>query len=222
MKQWIAFDAAGTLFEPAVPVERIYAGCFSKFGFNIPEITWKSAFRTAFQVTPDPVYAGDGEAVEKDWWRAVVRHSAEAAGVRLDSNSMDAAFEELFAHYARGAAWKLFPETQQILVSLKTQNFGLAVTSNFDFRLRPVITELAITDHFDFILTSADVGARKPSPLILNQFIEQTGSDPHACCLVGDSLHADGGAAEAAGIAFFHLDRPSLTLADFAEWLQAR
>jgi len=220
MKQWIALDAAGTLFEPAEPVENTYADCFSKLGFDRPEANWKSAFQNAFHITPDPVYskAGDGEAVEKDWWRTVVHHSAKAIGIRPDPNTMAKAFEELFEHYARGYAWKLFPETEMVLASLKSGNTGLVVTSNFDSRLHRVLKELGIADHFDFIVTSADVGARKPAPLIIYRLIELVKTEPQSCCLVGDSLHADGGAAKAAGIKFFHLDRSSLTLENFAEW----
>ena len=143
MKQWIAFDAAGTLFEPAEPIENIYADGFSTLGFGLPEARWKSAFERAFRITPDPEYSGreDGEAVEKEWWRAIVRNSAEATGIHPDPDTMATAFEELFGHYATGAAWKLFPETESILASLKSQSIGLAVTSNFDSRLHRVLAE---------------------------------------------------------------------------------
>ncbi|MEK6232496.1 MAG: hypothetical protein N2A42_11655 [Luteolibacter sp.] len=65
--KWIAFDAAGTLFETAEPVENVYADCFSTLGFGLPEKTWKTAFRRAFELTPDPIYAepGKGDETEK-------------------------------------------------------------------------------------------------------------------------------------------------------------
>lgn len=223
MKRWIAFDAAGTLFEPAEPVENIYADCFSTLGFGLPESSWKTAFERAFAITPDPVYAepGDGEAAEKEWWRDIVRNAAEATGIRPDPATMADAFEELFDHYAAGGAWRLFPETEDILASLKSEGIGLAVTSNFDSRLHRVLEELGIAKHFDFVLTSADVGARKPSPAILEKFMRKTEAEPQACCLAGDSIGADGGAAEAAGIAFFHLERPVANLSDFLKWHEA-
>jgi REG-2-like HAD superfamily hydrolase len=219
-KKWIAFDAAGTLFETAEPVEKVYAERFSSHGFALPEATWKKAFRQAFTITPDPIYpdAGDGEEVERKWWRDLVGCAAESTGISPDPETMDKAFGELFDHYAAGSAWKLFPETESTLTSLKSKGIGLAVTSNFDFRIHRVLRELGISEHFDLVLTSADVRARKPSPHILRKLLLETDSSPSNCCLTGDSLHADKGAAKAAGIGFFHIDRPTADLTDFEQW----
>ncbi len=219
-KKWIAFDAAGTLFETADPVEKIYAECFASHGFALPETTWKMAFRQAFANTPDPIYpdGGDGEEVERQWWRELVGGAAESAGISPDHETMEKAFGELFDHYAAGSAWKLFPETESILTSLKSKGVGLAVTSNFDFRIHRILRELGISERFDLVLTSADVRARKPSPRILHRLLAETGSDRSNCSLTGDSLHADKGAAEAAGIRFFHIDRPTADLNDFHRW----
>lgn len=217
---WIALDAAGTLFHTAEPVERVYAACFSARGFGIPESTWKGAFRHAFAHTPDPIFpaTGDSESVEKQWWRDLVANAAIAAGIRPDPATMEDAFAELFGHYASGSAWRLFPETESVLATLKSKGIGLAVVSNFDSRLHRVLAELGIAGSFDLVLTSADAGARKPSPAILRTFIRRTGANPAACCLAGDSPAADGGAAAAAGIPFFHINRPQSDLADFETW----
>ena len=220
MNHFIAFDAAGTLFEPAEPVENIYADTFSTLGFGLPESTWKTAFQKAFTITPDPIYpeTGDGDAVEKDWWRDFVRRAAEATGTRPDPDTMNEAFDELFDHYAAGSAWKLFPETRDVLASLKSKGIGLAITSNFDSRLHGVIEELGIASQFDLVLTSGQVCARKPSPRILQKLMAETGVPPEKCCLAGDSLTADKGAAEAAGVRFFHIDRPQTDLTAFECW----
>lgn len=219
-RKWIAFDAAGTLFETAEPVEDIYADCFSTLGFGLPESTWKKAFHRAFEITPDPIYPqnGDGNDTEREWWHDLVRRAADAAGIRPDPETMEQAFDELFDHYASGSAWKLFPETEAVLSSLKSAGIGLAVVSNFDFRIHRILKDLGISGHFDLVLTSADVRARKPSPLILEKLFSETGATPSDCCLTGDSLSADKGAAEAAGIRFFHIDRPAADLADFQRW----
>jgi putative hydrolase of the HAD superfamily len=219
-KKWIAFDAAGTLFETADPVEKIYAECFATHGFPLPKATWKKAFRQSFNTTPDPIYPGDGdgEEAERNWWRDLVGCAVESAGISPDHEIMEKAFGELFDHYAAGSAWKLFPETETILTSLESKGIGLAVASNFDFRIHRILRELGISGHFDLVLTSADVGARKPSPLILRRLLSETDSTPSNCCLTGDSLHADKGAADAAGIRFFHIDRPNTDLNDFHLW----
>lgn len=222
--KWIALDAAGTLFRTAQPVESIYAACFSAHGHDVPEITWKNAFGQAFKITPDPIYPDrqNREHVEKQWWRDLVSNAAHLTGIRPDAHTMEAAFGELFAHYASGSAWELFPETAAALAALKSRAISLAVVSNFDSRLHRVLGELGIAGSFDLILTSADAGARKPSPAIIRTFIEKAGADPSSCCLAGDCLNADRGAAESAGIDFFHINRPKTDLNDFQKWHRAR
>lgn len=223
-KKWIALDAAGTLFDTAEPVENIYADCFSMHGFGIPESTWKKAFVKAFNLTPDPIYeeSADGDAVEREWWQDLVRRAAEATGTRPDPETMTEAFDELFEHYSVGSAWKLFPETEAVLTSLKSKGCGLVITSNFDSRIHRVIEELGIAHHFDMILTSSMVRARKPSPLVLEMMMSESGAELADCCLAGDSLSADKGAAEAAGILFYHIDRPHSDLNSFEKWHEQR
>ncbi|MDE0835012.1 MAG: HAD-IA family hydrolase [Akkermansiaceae bacterium] len=223
-RKWIAFDAAGTLFETAQPVENVYADCFSTLGFGLPEKTWKTAFRRAFELTPDPIYAepGKGDETEKEWWRELVRNAALSTGIRPDPETLNTAFDELFDHYAVGSSWSLFPETKSVLTDLNSKGVGLAVVSNFDSRLHPVLEELGITSHFDFILTSADAGARKPSPSILHSLMEKANTTPSDICLVGDSELADDGAADAAAIPFFHIKRPTTDLSHFSNWHRQR
>ena len=220
MRPIVALDAAGTLFEPAEPVARVYKRCFEARGHNVDENSWKRAFKTAFLQTPDPVYVlpSKGDSVEREWWRTVVTNAAIATGFQIKNLHFDEIFNQLFDHYSAGSAWKLFPETRVVLESLRNENTRMVVVSNFDSRLGRVLLELGIREYFDHVLTSADVGARKPDPSILRKMFELTGADPSVCCLAGDSKMADGGAAGAAGIAFFPIERPRSNLADFRDW----
>ncbi|MGJ8641881.1 MAG: HAD-IA family hydrolase [Luteolibacter sp.] len=219
-KLWIAFDAAGTLFEPAEPVANIYAERFSKHGFDIPTTAWKSAFGKAFLTAPDPIFPenGDGEAIEKDWWLQLVLQAAKSVGIQPNNDAVTTAFEEIFAYYATGASWKLFPETEAVLTSLKSKGISLAITSNFDSRIHRVAEELGIAQHFEQILTSADARARKPSPQIIHKLYELTGATSTNTCLTGDSLTHDKGAAETAKIPFYHINRPATDLSTFETW----
>jgi len=95
----------------------------------------------------------------------------------------------------------------------------LAVVSNFDRRLHRVLADLGLSEHFELVLTSADVSSRKPSPLLLQEAMTRLGHPPEKTRLVGDSRMADGGAAKAAGVKVYILDRPRTTLRDFLKWL---
>ncbi|MFD2256699.1 HAD-IA family hydrolase [Luteolibacter algae] len=217
---WIAFDAAGTLFDPVEPVANVYSRCFAKYAPEIPPAIWKQSFMMAFSQTPDPVYTdtASGNAVEREWWKTVVTHSATAAGIDSSSVPINEIFEELFDHYAKGSAWLLFDDVVEVLTQFRDAGVGMVITSNFDSRLNRILIELGISHYFEHIFTSASVGARKPNPAILHNFLLKTGAKLKKTCLVGDSEKADGSAANAAGMGFFHLERPERTLRNFEKW----
>ncbi len=217
----LLFDAAGTLIRTAEPVENVYQRIFSRHGLKADATHLRAAFREAFAAVPEPDFAthAEGDAAERHWWRAVVERTAVAAGVRADFPAFDDCFHELFDHYAAGSAWEPYPEVPAILVRLAASGHRLAVVSNFDRRLHRVLHELDLARHFDLILTSADVRARKPAPHLLVRALDEFGVAATAACLVGDSPRDDAGAAAAAGIRCFLLDRPRTDLTDFHRWL---
>jgi putative hydrolase of the HAD superfamily len=216
----ILFDAAGTLIEPAEPVAAVYQRIFAKHGWDSDEADLKRGFRETFAGLAEPDFSkGEGDAAERVWWREVVSRTAVLAGIDPAGEKFEECFEELFEHYANGAAWKVFPEAIGVLEKLRAEDLKMAVVSNFDRRLHRVLKELGLAGYFDLVLTSADVSARKPSPKLLEVAMARFSQAPETTRLVGDSRSADGGAANAAGVKVFILDRPETTLADFGKWL---
>ena len=67
--------------------------------------------------------------------------------------------------------------------------------------------------YFDEIVSSADVGYRKPNPMIFTIALERMGLAPSEVMHVGDRPDADGAGAADAGIAPVILDRAE-TLGD--------
>jgi putative hydrolase of the HAD superfamily len=217
----VLLDAAGTLIHTAEPVEKVYARYFSQFGWIALAAEIRLSFRETFSSLPDPEFAHhpDGDAAERAWWRLVVEKTARAVGIRAVSPEFDACFHALFEHYARPEAWAIYPEVLPILARLRVDGWKLAVVSNFDRRLHGVLSGSGLTESFDLILTSADVSARKPSPLLLQKAMSAF-PGATSVCHVGDSSHADGGAAKAAGIPCLILDRPETDLRNLPEWLK--
>jgi len=217
----ILLDAAGTLIQPAEPVENVYARYFSQFGWITFPSDLRSSFRETFSSLADPDYAAhpDGDAAERAWWRQVVEKTARAVGIHATDPEFDACFHALFTHYAQPSAWSVYPEVPPLLAQLRADGWNLAVVSNFDRRLHRVLAGLRLADSFDLILTSADVSARKPSPFLLQKAIAAF-PQAESICHVGDSPHADAGAARAAGVPCYLLDRPETNLQNLPEWLK--
>ena len=217
----LLFDAAGTLIEPAEPVAEVYRRIFAKYGWETDVAALKEGFRRTFAGLADPDFQEgvDGDAAERAWWRQVVAATAVSAGIDPVGGKFEDCFRELFDHYSKGEAWSVFPEVREVLERLRSSGVKMAVVSNFDRRLHQVLAELDLARHFDLILTSADVSARKPAPKLLQVAMAHFGASPDATRLVGDSDTADGGAARASGVRSYILDRPRTTLADFVRWL---
>lgn len=62
----------------------------------------------------------------------------------------------------------------------------LAIVSNFDTRLRPILQQLGLEQLFDSILISAEIGVEKPNPTIFENACHQLGVLPEETVHVGD------------------------------------
>ena len=140
-------------------------------------------FRAAFAApwaAPGTRYDGDG----RPFWRTVVATSLGLPGpAALDP----ALFEALYEHYARPDAWALAPGAGEALEALKAAGVRLAVVSNFDSRLRPLLHGLGVGPLFDAMIVSGEVGAEKPNPVLFECALAALGGvDPCAAVVVGD------------------------------------
>lgn len=62
----------------------------------------------------------------------------------------------------------------------------LAIVSNFDTRLRPILHQLGLDQLFDSVLISAEIGVEKPNPTIFEMACQQLGVLPEQTVHVGD------------------------------------
>jgi HAD superfamily hydrolase (TIGR01549 family) len=77
-------------------------------------------------------------------------------------------------------------------------NLPMAVVSNFDNRLLPLLSDLYLGP-FCTVVTSASVGRAKPDPLTLMTACRVIDVTPEQILHLGDSEREDGGMCQAAG-----------------------
>ena len=130
----------------------------------------------------------------------------------------DAYFAELWSEFTRRGVWELFPETRDVLTALRGR-VRLGVISNFDSRLRTILSHLGIAEFFDDIVISSEVGADKPSPKIFSTALARAGVRAEEALHIGDEPEADWHGAERAGIRAFRLQRPENSLLSVIEML---
>ena len=204
----ITFDAAGTLIRVADPVGETYSRIACDMGANLSPVALNAAFRDVFPSMPAMAFPDLPESAivdaERAWWRDLVERVVQHAG---GIGAFDEYFETLFRHYAGASAWRLYPESLRVLKSARARGLRIAVVSNFDSRLLPILRELGIEDLVDNVIYSTGCGAAKPDKRIFDHAMESLGSTPETTLHVGDNLRADYHGATAAGMAAVYLNR---------------
>jgi putative hydrolase of the HAD superfamily len=200
----VLFDAAGTLITPAEPVGETYSRLAAQHGVALSPARIEDAFRRVFAGAPPNVHPGEPPAraaeLERAWWRARVRETFLAADGTARFRAFDAYFAALWQHFARGSAWRAREGAHAALAALRDAGRVLAVVSNFDQRLRPILRELGLREFFAEVVLPVDCGAAKPARLIFDTCLTRLGVAASASAYVGDHAKLDVEASHEAGM----------------------
>lgn len=96
----------------------------------------------------------------------------------------------------------LCPHAESTLKTLKKSRFKVGIIANYPKTsyLKLALERLKIEEYFDSIVTSADVGLRKPRREIFEKALESVHIKPWEAVMVGSSLREDIGGAETVGM----------------------
>ncbi|TXG70137.1 hypothetical protein EZV62_005072 [Acer yangbiense] len=196
-------DAVGTLLVPSQPMAQIYREIGEKYGVEYSEVEILTRFRRAYEqpwgrslfywackrtINTLFRYVNDG----RPFWQFIVSSSTGCSDSQY--------FEELYNYYTTEKAWHLCdPEAEKVFKALRKSGVKLAVVSNFDTRLRPVLRALNCDHWFDAVAVSAEVEAEKPNPTIFIKACELLGVKPEDAVHVGDDRRNDVWGARDAG-----------------------
>ena len=204
----VFFDAAGTLIAVNGSVGGIYARLAQAHGKTVAVADLETGFGRAFSAAPPMAFpgaaAGEIPALEKQWWRDLVRQVFSPLG---PFPAFDAYFDELYDFFAQPRAWRLYPDTRPALEALRVRGVRLGVISNFDSRLFGLLDGLGIVRFFDPTVISTRAGAAKPDPAIFSHALARHGLIPERAVHVGDSYEMDVLGAQAAGLQPVLIDR---------------
>lgn len=184
-------DAVGTLVVPSQPMAQIYRQIGEKYGVEYSEAEILNRYRRAYEQPWGKSrlrYVNDG----KPFWQYIVSSSTGCSDTQY--------FEELYNYYTTEKAWHLGdPDAERVFKALRTSGVKLAVVSNFDTRLRPLLRALNCDHWFDAVAVSAEVEAEKPNPTIFLKACELLGVKPEDAVHVGDDRRNDIWGARDAG-----------------------
>ena len=209
----VVFDAAGTLLEIADPVGRVYAECAREAGASLDATALERGFAAAMSAAP-PLALGrlapaQLEAAERAWWRAVALRALEEADA---GSGIDFArfFDLAWRRFSAPEAWHVPADVRPALRELRGAGIPLAVFSNWDQRLPPLLEALGLAGFFAHVIFSSALPAAKPDPASFDAARDAMARDLSIVeppIMVGDRLDHDVAPALAAGWSAIWLDR---------------
>ena len=193
----VTFDVGGTLIQPWPSVGHIYAEVASQNGLQISPELLNRQFAKAWRG-----FKGFNHT-KADWGR-MVDLTFQDLSPTLPSLTF---FDQLYSRFTVPEVWRIFPDVHPALEMLRSRGLKLAVLSNWDERLRPLLHSLEFDRYFEEIVISCEVGEAKPSAVIFSRTAEALRLSPGEILHVGDDPIADVGGARAAGFKTVLLDR---------------
>lgn len=204
----LLLDAMGTLIGLRQSVGHTYAAGAARHGLNLDPDALTAAFRQAYAAAPPlafPLLEGpELRQAEQDWWTGRVNATLAAVGVEQGPTELG---PELFEGFADAALWRPYPEVPALLQRWHERGLKLAVVSNFDTRLEPLLEQLGLRRWLEAVVVSSAVGAAKPEPTPLLLALDALDLPRSAVWHVGDS-EEDEHAAAAAGLRCVRVQRP--------------
>ena len=195
----VLFDAAETLFTTRGSVGEIYASVARRFSSTASASDIQDAFSRHFPRS-GPLNTDN----EKQWWKDVVHRVFTDVGM---VERFDVFFDEIYELFRDSRGWMLYPESRDVLETLRSHGFKLGVISNFDSRLYTVLKDLRISQFFDSVTLCSETGFAKPQPEIFLAAVRSLNVLPKRTLFTGDSLVDDFMAGSDAGLETWLLDR---------------
>ena len=204
----IFFDVYNTLAGFSPPREVIQQRAAAKHGFELTQDGIDAGYHAADRFMADqnsraPVRSMDQQAQ----WAFFARYEQlvlEGSGHKVDLVDAAKVWEDV---RSQDYGWKLFDDVVPALETLRAAGYRTAAITNMPHSGAQVSDDLSLTGLVEFVVTSGEVNAEKPSPVIFRAALQKAGLAAGAAVMVGDSIESDLDGAEAVGITGVLIDR---------------
>lgn len=195
MIEVLLFDLGSTLLyspSPWPPVferaDNAMLDVLQKHGIDLE----RSKFLAEIQAHLDDYYAQrEEDHIERTWMVSLAEFLAARGYANVPEPILRAALDALFA--ITQTNWVVEEEAIPALQILKGKGFRLGMVSNAadDKNVQQLVDRWGLRPSFEFIITSAACGFRKPRPEIFQLALDHFPVSPHKTAMIGDTLEAD-------------------------------
>jgi putative hydrolase of the HAD superfamily len=187
----VTLDVGGTLIRPWPSVGHVYAEVAALQGYHALDADQLNRrFATAWRQRTNFAHS-------RADWAALVEQTFTGLG---ESARDEKLFEALYHRFESPEVWRIYDDVLAALKGLTRRGIKLAVVSNWDERLRPLLARLQLERYFEAIVVSCEIGCAKPFPGIFERAAQLLDVTPGDMLHVGDSAEEDFAGAKAAGL----------------------
>jgi putative hydrolase of the HAD superfamily len=201
----VFFDGYGTLLHAPSPVDHMRDELL-RFGHRAPESALASALKAEMRLYREHCHAAHDEPSLRQLREKCAHVFMES--IELQTGMRVAlSVDDVVTALVRAFRFELFDDVETAIQALRSHACTLGVISNWDYRLPRIFDELGMGGAFDFVLTSAALGIRKPDPAIFRRALERASVDAGNSLHVGDDPEHDYDPARECGMRALLLDR---------------
>ncbi len=199
----VIFDLGSTLIYEVGEWDGLFA--------RADEELWKALHGAGVGLEPREVY-GEAETLFEVYYQqhrddldepttvAVLDGLLRARGYSVPKDTLREAMRRMFA--VTQSNWLGESDAVATLQALRNQGYRLGIISNAsdDDNTQALVDKAGVRPYFEYIMSSAVFGRRKPDPAIFRDALAHFGVKPERAVMVGDNYEADIEGAHAAGM----------------------
>jgi putative hydrolase of the HAD superfamily len=199
----LLIDAMGTLVRLQAPVPLLRVQLRDRFGVDVSDAEAGAALRA--EIAFYRAHMGEGRDAEtlhelRLRCAAVLRDALPAGCGALG-------LDELLAGLLASLRFVAFDDARDALLAARARGAWVVAVSNWDVSVLEVLEQTGLAPLLDGAVSSAAIGAAKPSPVVFDHALSLIGARPADALHVGDSASEDVEGALAAGIEPVLIDR---------------
>lgn len=220
----ILFDLGGTLMYARNAWPPIEARADLAFAEGLREQgvgIEPSTFRKEFRIRLKEYHIQREKNLFETTYLSVVRELLEEKGYsNLTEEVIRSGLDRLYA--VTQSNWTLESDTLSTLKTLESSGYRMGIVSNAgDHKdVFQLVERFGLESYFDFVLTSATCSYRKPHPRIFEIALAHWNIPASEVVMVGDTLDADIGGAQKAGMTGIWITRRAQPTADELQRIQ--
>ena len=208
MHDAVFFDVGNTLLYPYPSVSEVCRQVLENAG-HVRDLSAIDALMPLVDAYYEDRYREDDtfwtdEGETSGVWVGMYSLMCRRLGIDQDAEELA---RQVYDAFGEAARWRPYDDVLPALRRLKDQGLALGIISNWDRRLVSLLDTLGIGDLVDTVVSSADVGLRKPDPRIFELACGRVGVAPGRAAHVGDHHYADIVGARAVGMSAILIDR---------------